>query len=64
MPVSRTFDIAQHLRQQYGRKVDDINFSDNIFIKEVLTEVIIDWSIAGLVEIQFLVNYRENCSNV
>ncbi|KAG4075581.1 hypothetical protein HA402_003406 [Bradysia odoriphaga] len=38
VPVSRTFDIAQHLMKQYGGQLDHINFSDNIFVKEVLTE--------------------------
>ncbi|XP_037029536.1 DNA repair protein XRCC3-like isoform X3 [Bradysia coprophila] len=38
VPVSRTFDIAQHFKKQHGGQVDHINFSDNIFIKEVLTE--------------------------
>lgn len=39
MPVSRTADIVQYLKREYGSDVDHINFSDNIFIKEVHTEV-------------------------
>lgn len=39
IPTSRTMDIAQYIKSEYGSEVDHINFNDNIFIKEVFTEV-------------------------
>lgn len=43
VPVSRTIDIASYFKKRFPGAVAHINFSDNIFIDEVFTEVVIQF---------------------